>query len=374
MDPMRINFVLPEATRAGGVRVVAIYAQRLAERGHEVTVVSMPRRLPWGLRLRRGLKGRGFSSVWNHPETYFDDLHNVKHHIIEQPRPIVDADLPDADVTIATWWKTANWVNDLSPSKGAKAYFIQHDERHVHGTPEGVIPTWKLPLHKILVAQWLDPVLRAEGVTDALDVVPNAVDAEMFHAPPRSKQAKPTVGLMYSDSHFKGADVSLAAYEKARQQLPELELVAFGKDHPYHDMPLPEGARYEQDPTQDTIREVYSACDAWLFASRCEGFGLPILEAMACRTPVIATPAGAAPELVGQGGGVMVDMEDIDGMAQAILDITRQDNAVWRAMSDQAYATATQYTWDHATDAFERSLRQAAGQTDGGRKELACTR
>ncbi|MBB6430443.1 glycosyltransferase involved in cell wall biosynthesis [Algisphaera agarilytica] len=371
---MRINFVLPEATRAGGVRVVATYAQRLAERGHEVTVVSMPRRLPWNLRLRRGLKGQGFSSIWNHPQTYFDDLDNVTHHIIEQPRPIVDADLPDADVTIATWWKTADWVNDLSPSKGAKVYFIQHDERHVHGTAEGVIPTWKLPLHKILVAQWLDPVLRAEGVTDDLEVVPNAVDAEKFQAPSRGKQAKPTVGLMYSDSHFKGADVSLAAFEKARQQLPGLELVAFGKDDPYRDMPLPQGARYEQDPTQETIREVYASCDAWLFASRCEGFGLPILEAMACRTPVIATPAGAAPELVGQGGGVMVGMEDVDAMAKAILEVVRLDDTAWRAMSDRAHATATSYTWDDATDAFERSLRHAAGQPNESRKELACTR
>lgn len=374
MEPMRINFVLPEATRAGGVRVVAIYAERLAQRGHQVTVVSMPRRLNWNRRLRRGLKGQGFSPILRLDGNYFDGLDNVDHRIIEQPRPIVDADLPDADVTIATWWKTAYWVDELSPCKGAKAYFIQHDERHVHGTDEGVIPTWKLPLHKILVAQWLDPVLREHGVVDPLDVIPNAVDAEQFCAPPRGKQARPTVGLMYADSHFKGADLAIAAFVKAKQKLPELELIAFGKDDPYRNLPLPEGAHYTQDPAQDQLRELYAACDAWLFASRCEGFGLPILEAMACRTPVIATPAGAAPELVGQGGGVMVDMEDSDGMAEAILGVCGRDDSAWRAMSDQAYATATGYTWDDATDAFERSLRQASSPMRDGRKELACTK
>lgn len=395
MEPMRINFVLPVASRAGGVRVVAIYAERLAARGHRVTVVSMPRRLNWQRRLRRGLKGEGFSSVMPMDRTYFDELAAVEHRVLPRYRPVVDADLPDADVTVATWWKTAYWVDQLSPSKGGKAYFIQHDEREVHGTDEGVIPTWKLPTKKILVAQWLEPLLREHGATGDWSVVPNAVDTDLFFAPPRGKQAKPTVGLMYADSPFKGADIALAAFAKAKRALPELELVAFGKDRPYRDMPLPEGARYEMDPPQEKIREVYAACDAWLFASRCEGFGLPILEAMACRTPVIATPAGAAPELVGQGsgggsdsgggGGRMVGMEDADGMAEAILEVCRQNEPAWRAMSDRAHATATGYTWEDATDAFEAALREAAQQrntnhqnaADGaagdGRKELACT-
>lgn len=374
MDPMRINFVLPEATRAGGVRVVAIYAERLAQRGHRVTVVSMPRRLNWNRRLRRGLKGQGFSPIMRLDGNYFDGLKDVEHRIIEQPRPVVNDDLPDADVTIATWWKTAYWVDALSANKGARVYFIQHDERHVHGTDEGVVPTWKFSNHKILVAQWLDPVLREFGVTGPLDVVPNAVDTEQFHAPPRGKQDRPTVGLMYADSKFKGADLALAAFAKAKETLPELQLVAFGKDNEYRDLPLPEGTRYEQDPPQDKIREVYAACDAWLFASRCEGFGLPILEAMACRTPVIATPAGAAPELVGRGGGILVGPEDVDGMAEAILQIGQQEENAWRAMSDQAHATATGYTWEDATDAFEASLRGAAQRYEQSRKEVACTR
>ena len=360
MPPMRINFVLPEATLAGGVRVVAIYAQRLAERGHRVTVVSMPRRLDWRLRLHRGLRGRGFAKAVAPRTTFFDDLVGVEHRVLDDDRPVVDADLPDADVTVATWWKTAYWVDQLSPSKGGKAYLIQHDERHVHGTAEGVIPTWRLPLRKVLVARWLEPVLREHGVVDALDVVPNAVETAQFHAPPRDKRDRPTVGLMYSDARFKGVDIALAGLERALRQRPDLQVVAFGKHDPYPHLPLPTGTTYHKDPAQDRLREIYAACDGWLFASRCEGFGLPILEAMACRTPVIATPAGAAPELVGQGGGIMVDMEDPDDMARGILQLADTPAAAWRQMSDRAYATAVGYSWDHATDAFEASLRLAA--------------
>ena len=116
---------------------------------------------------------------------------------------------------------------------------------------------------------------------------------------------------------------------------------------------------YHRDPPQPAIAEAYAACDAWLFASRCEGFGLPILEAMACRTPVIGTPTGAAPELIGRGGGVLVGMENADSMASAIVDVVGLNEDDWRAMSDRALATAEAFNWDAATDAFEAALYRA---------------
>ena len=48
---------------------------------------------------------------------------------------MTDVDVPDGDLIIATWWETAEWVNALSPNKGAKVYFIQHHE---------IFPTFRL--------------------------------------------------------------------------------------------------------------------------------------------------------------------------------------------------------------------------------------
>ena len=73
-------------------------------------------------------------------------------------------------------------------------------------------------------------------------------------------------------------------------------------------VPLPPGSMFVRQPAQDMIRDIYGQCDVWLFSSRSEGFGLPLLESMACRTPVIATPAGAAPELCAGGGGITVPL------------------------------------------------------------------
>jgi glycosyltransferase involved in cell wall biosynthesis len=252
----------------------------------------------------------------------------------------------------------------LSPRKGAKVYFIQHHEVFGFLPVDRTRATYRLPLRKIVVAQWLADLAREEYGDPNAVVVPNAVDHELFHAKPRGKAANPTIGFMYSSVSFKGCDISLKALQLAAQRLPHLRVIVFGTSKPSPPLPLPASTEYHVAPPQDRIREIYSQCDAWLFASRSEGFGLPILEAMACRTPVIGTPAGAAPELLAGGGGYLVRPEDPQDMADAIARLCSLSDAEWRVLSDAAYATATQYNWDDATTLFEKALLTAAGKDD----------
>src|SRR5262249_28234460 len=145
-----------------------------------------------------------------------------------------------------------------------------------------------------------------------------------------------------------------------KRKIPSLKLVAFGSSAINQALQLPADTNYVRRPPQDRIRDIYASADAWIVASRSEGFGLPILEAMACRTPVIATPTGAAPQLVAEGGGMLVKIESPEDLARAIEGVAAMDETVWRAMSDAAYATATRYPWDDATDLFEAALARAA--------------
>jgi glycosyltransferase involved in cell wall biosynthesis len=357
---MRITFVLAAADLSGGNRVISIYAQRLQSRGHEVTIVS--RRRPHATlkdKLRAWMHKRPIPKNLKIWPTHFDHLKGAKHQTIDSYRAITADDLPDGDVVIATWWETAEWVAAMPASKGRKAYFLQHYEAHPEQDSSRVDTTWRLPMHKIIIAKWLVDIARDRfGDTD-ISYVPNAVDLNQFNAPPRPKQAVPTVGVMYSAVNFKACDVSLKAFELAKKNIPELKLVAFGNRVPTHQLPLPAGTDYTMQPAQDQIKNIYGRCDAWLVASRSEGFGLPILEAMACHTPVIATPTGAAPELTAPGGGVIVPMDDPAAMANQIERIVSLPQQQWRAMSDIAHQTATQYTWDDATNLFEAALSLA---------------
>jgi len=172
---------------------------------------------------------------------------------------------------------------------------------------------------------------------------------------------------------FKGCEVSLRAVDLATRVVPRLKLVAFGYRDPSPELPLPPGAEFQRQPPQDVLKGIYGKCDAWLFSSRSEGFGLPLLEAMACRTPVIATPAGAAPDLCAGGGGLLVPMDDAAAMARGIERIVGMPDAAWREMSDKAHATASSYSWEDATDRFEAALRQAIDRTRRGELAPAAT-
>jgi glycosyltransferase involved in cell wall biosynthesis len=345
------------ADLSGGFRVIATYAQRLKQRGHDVVVVSRPGRKV-GLRdkLRAMTRGKPLPVDPQRAPTHMEWT-GVPHRLLESYRPVTAEDVPDADIALATWWESAEWVEALPIAKGAKVHFIQDYE--IWGGPETVErvdATCRLPLPKITPAKWVKELLENRfGQTD-VTLVPNAVDLQKFTAPPRGKQPEPTVGFMYTPFLNKGSDVSIKACEIARKRLPNLKIVTFGSVAPTEQLPLPSDAVFHHKVPDERLKTIYSACDVWLFGTRKEGFGLPILEAMACRTPVIGTPAGAAPELLNQGGGILVPMEDAQAMADAIVRVATLSESAWKEMSDNAHATANRYTWEDATDRFESVL------------------
>ena len=112
----------------GGIRVVSIFAELLRKRGHSVFVISLPHPQPsMRQQVKLLLQGRGWISPPENEPSFFDNL-PVEHKITDRYRPVEDKDVPDADVVVATWWETPEWVAKLSPSKGAKAYFFQGHE------------------------------------------------------------------------------------------------------------------------------------------------------------------------------------------------------------------------------------------------------
>lgn len=362
---MKITFVLPFAGLAGGIRVAAIYAERLKKRGHEVFVVSLPADPITPLdQVKSLLKGKGW--LTNDESSHFDGL-DVPHRILERSRPITEADVPDADVIIATWWETAEWISKMSDAKGAKAYFIQHYETFEGMPKERVEATWSLPMHKITISKWLVELAEERFGDRNISFVPNSVDTEQFYAPPRGKQAIPTVGLLYAPIGWKGCDVSLKAFSLAAQKIPNLRLVAFGASTPTAELPLPEGTQYIQRPAQNTIKDIYASCDVWLCGSWSEGFHLPPLEAMACRCPVVSTEVGGPLDIIQEGiNGYLVPLGDSTALASQLTHVLSLPEPEWQKMSDAAYATATQYTWDDAVELFESALQTAIDRRQRG--------
>ncbi len=363
---MRITFVLPYADMSGGVRVVGIHARNLQERGHTVLVVSRPRpRLSWKRKVKFFLRNLRLPREIPQGPTHLEKA-GVPWKILDTPRPVEDRDLPDADILVATWWDTAPSVARLSPSKGLPVHLVQHYETF-GGPKDEVDAALRLIPHKVVVSPWLGELMEKEFSPRMVRVVPNAVDLDQFHAPPRGKQLEPTVGLIYTPVAFKGCDISLEAFRRARRKIPGLRLVAFGERKDLPGLPLPEDTEFHLDPPQDKLREIYAACDAWLFGSRSEGFGLPILEAMACRTPLVATPAGIAPSALAEERGILVPHEDPATMAGGIERIAAMKENEWKDLSRRAWEYARRFNWTEATALLEEAFREALSTRGKGR-------
>ncbi|MHA7852614.1 glycosyltransferase family 4 protein [Roseovarius sp.] len=348
---MKITFVSPAPNLSGGIRVIAIYADLLTEMGHDVTVVARVPPRPGATAIAKGLiKGR---LPRKRSPSHYDGL-KARVHLVETDLPLTDKDIPDGDAVVATLWETAYMVAGLSDAKGRKFYFVQHHEVHYPRYNHLIAGSYYLPLRKITISNWLVSVMGDLYGDKDVALVPNAVDTSLFFAPSRDKQQSPTVSMMYSGKPFKGTDVSLKAVELARETIPNLQLVAFGTERPTHDLPLPPDTTYHLSPPQTSLRDIYAASDLYLFGSRVEGFGLPVLEAMACRCPVVATRAGCAPDFILHGkSGYLVDVDDPESMAEAIIDVLCLDNCAWTAMSLAAFRAVGGYQW---TDAAKRFL------------------
>ena len=92
--------------------------------------------------------------------------------------------------------------------------------------------------------------------------------------------------------------------------------------------------------TSEQLAALYTGASMLAFPSRFEGFGIPVLEAMAAGCPVIAANATALPSLVGDAG-VLVDPDDGPGWARAMSDLLA-DDAARRRLSDAGRARAAE--------------------------------
>ena len=95
--------------------------------------------------------------------------------------------------------------------------------------------------------------------------------------------------------------------------------------------------------TDDQLVKEYQRADVFVLPSRYEGFGLPVLEAMACGTPVICSNKGSLPEVVG-GAALKVQPQDIIGLSEAMKRVLT-DSRMAEDMEQQGLKQAAKFTW-----------------------------
>ncbi|MGC2242021.1 MAG: glycosyltransferase family 1 protein, partial [Candidatus Aquilonibacter sp.] len=156
----------------------------------------------------------------------------------------------------------------------------------------------------------------------------------------------------------KGITTLLAAMERVQRDDPNLRLVVAGARG--------DGLRGDESilitelgfVDDDTLTALYRGAELLPFPSRYEGFGLPVLEAMAQGTPVITTAVSAIPEAAGDAA-LYVPLDDDVALAQAIARV-RGDGQLAASLRERGLARAATMTWANVAAATLAVLERAA--------------
>lgn len=110
-------------------------------------------------------------------------------------------------------------------------------------------------------------------------------------------------------------------------------------------------------PSREELVQLYNLADLFIFPSWYEGFGLPVIESMACGTPVIASDRGSLPEIVGPGG-LTISPTNAQRYAAAIWDLLENDEKLWD-MSHHAMRHAELFSWEQTAKQTSTVYREA---------------
>jgi glycosyltransferase involved in cell wall biosynthesis len=190
---------------------------------------------------------------------------------------------------------------------------------------------------------------------DKLAVVPVGVDHEVFRPRPEVARVPGRVLAMASaDVPLKGLLPLLEAIAKLRTRR-DVELVVVNKPRQKSEVPatikrlgLAGVVRFVHGITEEELVRLYAEAEVAVVPSLYEGFSLPAVQAMACGLPLVATTAGALPEVIGRDGehGLLVAPGDSEALAAA-LDRALADADLRRSLAEAARTRAvTRYSWE----------------------------
>jgi glycosyltransferase involved in cell wall biosynthesis len=257
------------------------------------------------------------------------------------------------------------------PARRAKVAITVHD---LHAL-EPHLPWSNTPEHVTFCNRWrmkFKPMVRHTNLflavseftksrmVDLLDisaeriaVVGNGVDDFFFDPPNLATQKelaihgnRPYIIVTGGLTRKKGAQYTLQVAEHLARLVPDIRVVVTGfsndavAEHSARQLPNVVLAGHVDD---ELYHALLGRARCLLFLSRYEGFGIPILEAMAMGVPVIASQFASIPEVVGDAG-VLVDVDDPEAIALMIRDICQSPGS-----SDEVVARgrmkAEQWRW-----------------------------
>ena len=314
-------------------------------------------------------------SIWIRVWKYYERFINFPHRVISQKADVVHIlDAAEAHIvyglrntskrTVVTCHDLINFYYKDNLISSVQLPFVSHNMwlRAIRGM--------KFADHVIAVSNsTAKDTMRILNIhPERISVAPDAVEGDFQRLPSVEIQAirerygiRPdtlcllTVG---SDHPRKNLPNIIEALGLLKQKEFDFEFWKAGSDFTSEQKALIEKLgvgdriRYLGKPDQKTLIEIYNAADVLIFTSLFEGFGMPILEAMACGTPVITSNVSAMPEVV-EDDGLLVDPRSPAEIAEAVFTL-HQNLELRHALIDQGLVKIKSFTWENTAEKIAR--------------------
>jgi glycosyltransferase involved in cell wall biosynthesis len=197
---------------------------------------------------------------------------------------------------------------------------------------------------------------------DRVVAIPAGVDTTRFHKVVPDGSGGPGRYILFVGTlePRKNLPTLLAAWQQIEKIHPEVSLVLAGGTgrvfSPVTFAPDIARVKFTGYVAEEDLPGLYSGAEVFVCPSFDEGFGLPVLEAMACGTPVVASACGALPEVVGQAG-LFFDPQHADGLARALNDCLT-DAHLRQALVENGLQQAQRFSWQAASEQVYAVLRE----------------
>jgi glycosyltransferase involved in cell wall biosynthesis len=199
--------------------------------------------------------------------------------------------------------------------------------------------------------------------------IPSGVDSDWFQ--PSSKLEIERVRQLYripaqyvlflgSLDPRKNLTRLFQAWDMVRREYPQITLVVAGRQnyriHGSGSSSIISGLHKLGYVRECDLPALYSGALGFLYPSLCEGFGLQVLEAMACGTPVLAANTGALPEVVGDAGIYVNPYETVE-IADGIRRLV-SDHDLRESLRECGFLRVQQFPWENTSKEIEKILEQ----------------
>lgn len=259
------------------------------------------------------------------------------------------------DVTIWPWREMGIW-RPVGRMTRLSLLASEWAERRLFGRA-ALVHSW---------SGWTSEGIRRLAPQANIAEIPPGVDLEVFHARPRSPRPRPRVLFVGGRFAAKGGfDLLDAVSDLLRTGDLELDVVTREPLEPRTGLRI-----HALAPGDPELVRLYQEADLVCLPTYGDAVPFSVLEAMACGTPVVATPVGAIPEMVAGGGaGHLVPIGDVKALRSRITELL--DDGEGRLQTGEAARARVEQHYDsrqRLAELLERLTAVAANATRGSRR------